>query len=145
MDSMLNWISQLSLTFLHFLCTYFSESPKCRGDIKNTTSQRLIPDAKIAFLFLHWKQTFLLRKAHGWGKPTSEFLQNSLYLISSCRYQFNKESSKAYKSLKSYNFFVSGHVQNVCCHAVEKKSKIKTEWRKWSLLSFWIVYIEIWC
>ena len=27
--------------------------------------------------------------------------------------QFSKESLKAYKSLESYNFFVSGHVQNV--------------------------------
>ena len=46
--------------------------------------------------------------------------------------QFSKESLKAYKSLESYNFFVSGHVQNVYYHEVEKKSKfcfIKTEVR----------------
>ena len=46
--------------------------------------------------------------------------------------QFSKESLKAYKSLESYNFFVCGHVQNVYCHEVEKKSKycfIKTEVR----------------
>ena len=46
--------------------------------------------------------------------------------------QFSKESLKAYKSLESYNFFVSGHVQNVYCHEVEKKSNfcfIKTEVR----------------
>ena len=36
--------------------------------------------------------------------------------------QFSKESLKAYKSLESYNFFVSGHVQNVYNHEVEKKS-----------------------
>ena len=46
--------------------------------------------------------------------------------------QFSKESLKAYKSLESYNFFVSGHVQNVYCHEVEKKSNFcfsKTEVR----------------
>ena len=46
--------------------------------------------------------------------------------------QFSKESLKAYKSLESYNFFISGHVQNVYYHEVEKKSKfcfIKTEVR----------------
>ena len=46
--------------------------------------------------------------------------------------QFSKESLKVYKSLESYNFFVSGHVQNVYYHEVEKKSKfcfIKTEVR----------------
>ena len=37
--------------------------------------------------------------------------------------QFSKESLKVYKSLESYNFFVSGHVQNVCYHEVEKESK----------------------
>ena len=46
--------------------------------------------------------------------------------------QFSKESLKAYKSLESYNLFVSRHVQNVYYHEVKKKSKfcfIKTEVR----------------
>ena len=38
--------------------------------------------------------------------------------------QFSRESLKAYKSLESYNFFISGHVQNVYYHKVEKKSKL---------------------
>ena len=53
--------------------------------------------------------------------------------------QFNKESLKAYKSLERCNSFVSGHVQNVYYHEVEKKSKfcfIKIEVRNGSLLSF---------
>ena len=63
------------------------------------------------------------------------------YLIE-YRSLFSKESLKAYKSLESYSFFVSGHVQNVYYHEVEKKCKfcfIKTEVRNWS---FWIVYIQ---
>ena len=36
---------------------------------------------------------------------------------------FSKESLKAYKSLESYTLFVSGHVQNVYHHKVEKKCK----------------------
>ena len=53
------------------------------------------------------------------------------YLIE-YRSLFNKESLKAYKSVESYSFFVSGHVQNVYYHEVEKKCKfcfIKTEVR----------------
>ena len=60
-------------------------------------------------------------------------------------YLIRKESLKAYKSLESYTFFVSGHVQNVYHHKVEKKCKfcfIKMEVRNWSLLSFWFVYIQ---
>ena len=59
--------------------------------------------------------------------------------------QFSKESLKAYKSIESYNFFISGHVKNVYYHEVEKKCKfcfIKTEVWNWSLLSFWIVYMQ---
>jgi len=36
---------------------------------------------------------------------------------------FSKESLKAYKSLEGYNFFVSGHVQEVSYHGLEDKSK----------------------
>ena len=38
-------------------------------------------------------------------------------------YLISEESLKAYKSLESYTFFVSGHVQNVYHHKVEKKCK----------------------
>ena len=37
---------------------------------------------------------------------------------------FSKESLKAYESLECYNFFVSGHVQNVYYHEVEKKKQV---------------------
>ena len=53
-----------SLTFLHFLCIC-SLKVICRRDIKNTTSQCLIPDAKFVILFLHQKKTsFPLRTVH---------------------------------------------------------------------------------
>ena len=38
---------------------------------------------------------------------------------------FSKESLKAYESLECYNFFVSGHVQNVYYHEVKKKKCLK--------------------
>ena len=38
-------------------------------------------------------------------------------------YLISEESLKGYKSLESYNFFVSGHIQNVYHHKVEKKCK----------------------
>ena len=38
---------------------------------------------------------------------------------------FSKESLKAYESLECYNFFVSGHVQNVYYHEVKKKKMFK--------------------
>ena len=43
---------------------------------------------------------------------------------------FSRESLKAYKSLEGYNFFISGHVQDVFSHQIEEKSKfcfIKSE------------------
>ena len=40
------------------------------------------------------------------------------YLVNTPR-EFTKESLKVYKSLEAYNFFRSGHVQDVFCHPIE--------------------------
>ena len=45
------------------------------------------------------------------------------YLTSHPSGAFTNESLKAYKSLDAYNYFVSGHVQEVYYHVIEKDCK----------------------
>ena len=80
-----------------------------------------LPDPFI--LHLNWSDDFLL--------PDITYPDIYYYLIEYPS-QFSKESLKAYKSLESYNFFVSWHVQSFYYYEVEKKNKfcfIKTDIR----------------
>ena len=63
------------------------------------------------------------------------------YLISHPSGAFTNESLKAYKSLDAYNYFVSGHVQEVYYHVIEKDCKFCFIKSGVGTLCSWATYI----
>lgn len=60
--------------------------------------------------------------------PDIQYPDICIYLIETPS-EFSKDKLKAYKSLEAYNFFVSGHVQDVFIHQIEGShfSYVKTK------------------
>ena len=100
------------------------------GSDKITYKKKLIiTDGKVL------PDPYLLKK--GWEDdvkllPDLEWPDIYHYLINTPS-EFTKESLKAYKSLEAYNFFISGHVQDVYYHSLEGNKEfcfIKTKVNK---------------
>ncbi len=72
----------------------------------------LLPDP---FTLENWQSDVLLLPDVTWADIHNYFIEYPSL--------FSRESLKAYKSLEGYNFFISGHVQDVYYHQIAKESK----------------------